>query len=254
MTTLKSFQCKVHFTDNTIANGKFGFMRVEPEISDIDVAADKFLIYKFLCKIPHDYGKPKNLIFIYTQTKSEHYVPICQLTIKNNLQKDKSLITVCVDLNSFTDDFINDSNVAQYFLHHELIVIRNFIIYNSNVNQINAHISLTCSPTKKASACCLTISRLQWAVLERIALHLIEADCLLRTAGLTKYVIMISSIDEYLYPSSWNVLNFGDLLTKSSLKWSSTLTCINVLPCLRNSAGISLCVMLSKNSRLRGSS
>lgn len=180
-------------------------MRVEPEIADVDVAAEKFVIYKFLCKVSREYGKPKNLIFINTQTKSEHYVPIRQLTIKNNFQTEKSLITACIDLNSynqsFTNDFFTDSNVAQYFLHHELIGIRNFIIYNSNVNQVNAHIvdMLTNKYGIRLNVLPYNFPLAMSSISKNRAI--IEADCLLRTSGLTKYV-MIASIDEYLYPSS----------------------------------------------------
>ena len=179
-------------------------MRVEPEISDIDVSTEKFLIYKFLCKTKVDNGKPKNLIFINTETKTEHYLPIRQMTIKNNLQMDKSLITVCLDLNSynrsFTDDFINDSNIAQYFLHHELIGIHNFIIYNSNVNQMNQHVVdlLTNKYGIRLNVLPYNFPLAMNNMGKNRAI--IEADCLLRTSGLTKYV-MISSVDEYLYPS-----------------------------------------------------
>lgn len=199
------FQCKIHFTDNTIANGKFGFMRVEPEISDIEVEVEKFVIYKFLCKTQRDSpGKPKNMVFINTETKTEHYMPIRHLTIKNQLLMDKSLITVCLDLNSynhsFTDDFINDSNIAQYFLHHELIGIRNFIIYNSNVNQMNQHVAdlLTNKYGVRLNILPYNFPLTLSSKVKNRAI--IEADCVLRTSGLTKYV-MISSIDEYLYPS-----------------------------------------------------
>lgn len=221
----KYFQCKVHFADNTIANGKFGFIRLEPDISDIDISAEKFLIYKFLCKTQRDYGKPKNLIFINTETKSEHYVPIRQLTIKSNMQMDKSLITVCIDLNSynrsFTDDFINDSNVAQYFLHHELIGIRNFIIYNSNVNQMNQHIVdlLTNKYGIRLNVLPYNFPLAMNSIGKNRAI--IEADCLLRTSGLTKYV-MVSSIDEYLYPSS--KLSPSSLLIKLFNHYSSEVS------------------------------
>lgn len=179
-------------------------MRVEPEISDIDASAEKFLIYKFLCKTKVDYGKPKNLILINTETKTEHYLPIRHLTIKNNLQTEKSLITACIDLNSynrsFSDDFINDSNIAQYFLHHELIGIHNFIIYNSNVNQMNQHVVDLL--TNKYGIRLNVLPYNFPLVMSNLGKNraIIEADCLLRTSGLTKYV-MVSSIDEYLYPS-----------------------------------------------------
>lgn len=178
-------------------------MRVEPEISDID-SSEKFMIYKFLCKTKVDYGKPKNLIFINTETKTEHYLPIRHLTINSNLQVDKSLITVCLDLNSynrsFTDEFVNDANIAQYFLHHELIGIHNFIIYNSNVNQMNQHVVdlLTNKYGIRLNVLPYNFPLAMSSVGKNRAI--IEADCLMRTSGLTKYV-MISSIDEYLYPS-----------------------------------------------------
>lgn len=179
-------------------------MRVEPEVSEIEVAAEKFVIYKFLCKTKSDHGKPKNLVFINTDTKSEHYVPIRHLTIKNQLLMDKSLITACLDLNtynrSFTDDFINDTNVAQYFLHHELIGIRNFIIYNSNVNQMNQHV-VDLLTNKYGIRLNVLPYNFPLAMSSRIKNRaIIEADCLLRTSGLTKFV-MIASVDEYLYPS-----------------------------------------------------
>lgn len=180
-------------------------MRVEPEMtSDIEVANDKFLIYKFLCKTNRDYGQPKTLIFINTETKSEHYVPIRHLTIKNSLQMEKSLITACVDLNSynrsFTDEFVSDSNVAQYFLHHELIGIHNFIIYNSNINQMNQHVVdlLTSKFGIRLNILPYNFPLVMSSKVKNRAI--IEADCLMRTSGLTKYV-MISSIDEYLYPA-----------------------------------------------------
>ncbi|CRL08573.1 CLUMA_CG021382, isoform A [Clunio marinus] len=198
------FQCKIHFTDNTIANGKFGFMRVEAEIADIEVATEKFIIYKFICKTKNDNGTPKNLILINTETKSEHYLPIRHMTIKNNPLLEKSLLTVCLDLNSynrsFTDDFITDTNIAQYFLHHELIGIRNFIIYNSNINQMNQHV-IDLLTNKYGIRLNVLPYNFPLMISNRAKNRaIIEADCFLRTSGLTKYV-MVASVDEYLYPS-----------------------------------------------------
>jgi Glycosyltransferase family 92 len=191
--------------DNTIAAGKLGFMRIEPsDVSDIEIASEKFIIYKFLCKTQLDYGQPKNLIFVNTQTKTEHYVPIRFLTIKNRAYVDKSLVTVCLDLNSynrsFTDDFINDTNVAQYFLHHELIGIRNFIVYNSNVNQMNQHVVDMLS-NKYGVRLNILPYNFPFALASKVKnRRIIEEDCILRTSGLTKYVT-IASLNEYLYPS-----------------------------------------------------
>lgn len=189
--------------------GKFGFLRIEEtdmtDALEAENENEKFVIYKFLCKIPTDYSsEPKNLILLNTQTKTEHYVPIRHVTLKNRLNIDKSLVTICLDLNSynktFPDEFTVDTNVIQYFLHHEIIGIRNFIIYNSNINQMHQHaIDLL---TNKYG---IRLNILQWNF--PFALNsknknrlIIEADCLLRTSGLSRYV-MISSLNDYLYPA-----------------------------------------------------
>lgn len=180
-------------------------MRIEEtDVSDIDVGTEKFVIYKFLCKAQLDYGQPKNLILINTQTKSEHYIPIRHLTIKNQLNMDKSLVTVCLDLNSynrsFADEFNNDTNIIQYFLHHELIGVRNFLVYNSNINQIHQH-TVDLLSNKFGIKLNILPYNFPYALNSKVKNRLIiEADCMLRSSGLTKYV-MIASLNDYFYPA-----------------------------------------------------
>lgn len=181
-------------------------MRIEEEVSDLDGSSDKFIIYKFLCRVQFDHGKPKNMILTNKNAEqSEHYVPIRHLTIKDQFQMEsKSLITACVDLNNynrtFTDDFASDLNILQYFLHHELIGISNFIIYNSNTNQINQHVADVLT-SKFGIRLNILPYNFPFALTSQTKNRaIIEADCLYRTSGLTKY-LMVTSIDEYLYPS-----------------------------------------------------
>lgn len=200
----------MQYADNTVGNGKFVFMRVDQtEVSENenggDIASEKFIIYKFLCKTQFDYGDPKNLIFINIQTKSEHYMPIRQITIKNRINMDKSLLTMCLDLNtynrSFSDGFNNDTNIAQYFLHHELIGIRSFIVYNSHVNQVHQHV-IDLLRNKFGVQMSILPYNFPFALNNKEKNRaIIEADCLLRTSGLTKFVT-ITSLNEYLYPIS----------------------------------------------------
>ena len=183
-------------------------MRVEQtEVSENTElgGSEKFLIYKFLCKTQFDYGDPQNLVFINTQTKTEHYIPIRHLNVKNRVSSDKTLLTMCLDLNtynrSFSDDFNNDTNIAQYFLHHELIGIRSFIVYNSHVNQIHQHI-IDLLTNKFGVRLSILPYNFPFPLNNREKNRvIIEADCLLRTSGLTKYVT-VTSLNEYLYPAS----------------------------------------------------
>jgi hypothetical protein len=181
-------------------------MRIEEtDMSESEaVGSEKFVIYKFLCKTQVDYGQPRNLILVNTQTKTEHYIPVRHLTIKNKMSMDKSLMTVCLDLNSynrsFTDDFINDTNLIQYFLHHELIGIRNFVVYNSNINQLHQHVVDLLS-NKYGVRLNVLPYNFPFALSSKTKNRLIiEADCILRTSGLSKYVT-ISSVSDYIYPA-----------------------------------------------------
>jgi hypothetical protein len=188
-----------------VRSGKFGFMRIEEtDMTETEIGSEKYVIYKFLCKTQIDYGQPKNLILINTQTKSEHYIPIRHLTIKNHMSMNKSLMTICLDLNtynrSFTDDFINDTNLIQYFLHHELIGIRNFVVYNSNTNQMHQHV-VDLLNNKYGVRLHLLPYNFPFALGSKIKNRLIiEADCMLRTTGLSKYVA-VAALNDYIYPA-----------------------------------------------------
>lgn len=166
---------------------------------------EKFVIYKFLCKIQADYeSEPKNLVLLNTQTKTEHNIPIRHVTLKTRLVNDKSLVTICLDLNSynksFQDDFRNDTNLLQYFFHYELIGIKNFIVYNSNTNQMHQH-AIDLLTNKYGVRLNILPWNFPFALNSKIKNRLIiESDCMLRTSGLSKYV-MISSLNDYLYPA-----------------------------------------------------
>lgn len=183
-------------------------MRVEQTEISGDGASDgeKYLIYKFICKTQLDYQEPKNLILINTQTKTEHYLPIRHINTKNRANMERqSLLTICLDMNSynrsFSDDFIDDTNIAQYFLHHELIGISSFIVYNSNINQIHQHI-VDLLTNKYGIRLSILPYNFPYVLGNREKNRaIIEADCAMRTSRLSKYV-MVTSLDEYLYPAS----------------------------------------------------
>lgn len=186
-------------------------MRVENEFlrTDEEEEEEKFLIYKFICKTQLDYNAdPKNLILINThQTKkTEHYLPIRPLSVKNKADMGRQApMTVCLDLNSYNktqqDEFVTDINLMQYFLHHELIGIRNFIVYNSNINQMHQNIQEVLLKDTGVKIHILPYNFPYSLQNKQKNRAIIEADCLLRTTGLTKYLI-VTSLNEYLYPAS----------------------------------------------------
>jgi hypothetical protein len=90
--------------------------------------SEKHVIYKFICKTSRDFKQPSHIIFTDLESKSEHAVAIRRIGLggasmdstRNKLNIDKSLLTVCLDLNlynrSYQDSFVNDTTIFQFFL------------------------------------------------------------------------------------------------------------------------------------------
>lgn len=202
--SIVNFKCQIQF-QGQVASGKFMFSRLDTVDDEIPIpTSEKYVIYKFICKTNRDFKQPNHIIFTDLETKSEHVVPVRNLELKSKLNIDKSLVTVCLDLNSYNrsyqDSFINDTTFIQFFLHHELIGIRNFIIYNSNVNQLNQYMVDLINTRYGIKLDVLPYNfpfELKSKTKNRAIL---ETDCLMRTSGTTKYVIL-ASLNEYLYPS-----------------------------------------------------
>lgn len=192
--SIVNFKCQIQF-QNQLVTGKFLFSRIEP-IEELTIpTTEKFVIYKFICKTNRDFGQPNHLIFTDLEQKSEHVVPLRSLEMKSKPKQnvEKSLMTVCLDLNSYNrtylDNFINDTTIIQFFLHYELISIRNFIIYNSNVNQMNQYM-VDLINTRYGIKLDVLPYNFPFEMTSKVKNRaIIETDCLMRTAGTTKYVV-----------------------------------------------------------------
>ena len=170
--------------------------------------SEKYVIYKFICKTTRDFGKqqPKNLIFTNSETKSETFLSLRNLNLKSSTKGgmvDKSLLTVCLDWNnynrSYINDFVNDTTILQYFLHHEIIGIRNFIIYNSNINPLPSRI-VDMINTKYGIRLDVLPYNFPFELNDKHKNRaIIERDCLMRTSSTSKF-LAITELNEYLYP------------------------------------------------------
>lgn len=193
-----NFKCQIHYSDGSISSGKFRFIRVEiagrPKF-----AKENYFIYKFLCKVTRDFGHPTNVVFTDMKVQIDHFVPV--RNIENRLTKEKLLMAVCLDLNIYNqtagDTFMNNTNILQFFLHHKIIGVEEFIVYNSNA--IDAHLNRILNQFSIKTN--ILPYNFPFDLTDKIKNHvLLEIDCILRTAGSANFIVL-SSLNEYFIPN-----------------------------------------------------
>lgn len=199
-----SFKCELKYANNTIQTGKFVFIR-EEAIYDVSsgmsdagggiAMTEDFIIYKFICKVNKHFGVPEQVIFTDINTTAKHYLNVRNLGTKHI--KQLQTMTLCVNAvsNNRTDHFFTDFNLLQFFFHHHLIGIDEFLVYDAGY--MNPYIKLILLKFG------IKINTLPFNFpfdgSQRWKIHkLIELDCLLRTSNSVKYTAIVSPMD-YIY-------------------------------------------------------
>ncbi|XP_055606632.1 uncharacterized protein LOC129754527 [Uranotaenia lowii] len=195
-----NFKCQVQHGGKDVATGKFLFSKMEHSTGSIAAPnGEVFVIYKFFCKIKRDFGQPTEVIFTDLAHSIKRIIPLRVIETKSVPQK--MTMTACVDMNDYLElenEFRKPSSMLQYFLHHQIVGVEDFIVYNSNALD---------SPTRAVLYNHgIKINLLPYnfpfdLTNKRQIRQLIELDCLMRNYNAAKYTF-VGSINEYLYPSS----------------------------------------------------
>lgn len=202
-----SFKCELNYSDGKVQKGKFVFIRedIAGEIPNDTSNSDNFIVYKFVCKVSKDYGTPHQVIFTDLNTKAPHRMRVRNLKQKNIAEL--LTMTVCVNLvpknQTEIDPFYNDFNLLQFFIHHQLVGIDEFLVYDES------WISLTLKQTLFSHGIKLNIFPFNFPFDLRQFTKirkLIEMDCLLRTSNSVKYTAVLTPRD-YIYTN-------GNLMSK----------------------------------------
>lgn len=192
-----SFKCELIYADDKSQKGKFVFVREEVVGDNPNLAAsnnENFLVYKFVCKVSKDYGVPLQIIFTDLSTKTKHQVRVRNLQRKNI--EELLTMTLCVDLtpknHTEIDPFLTEFNLLQFFIHHQLVGIDEFLVYDSTLissslqQALFAHgIKLNTLPYN------FPFDNRQHTKTRKI----IESDCLLRTSNSVKYTAIVTPRD-----------------------------------------------------------
>lgn len=189
------FQCEMEFENGKSQRGKFIFTREDAIDVPGDASSENFIIYTFICKINRDFGYPKKIIFIDTNSHSRHAVNVRS----NKLKPDKQFLTVCLNLaqtEKKTKFPLTDNTFMQFFYHHSFVGVEHFLIYDTD-DLVSTRVRQT-----------LFKNGINFNVLPynfpfesnhpKQVLRILEMDCLLRTKLFSKFAI-VSTPNEFLY-------------------------------------------------------
>lgn len=197
--SIVSFKCELDYGDGKMQKGKFVFVREEIVGDDPSDTGngENFIVYKFVCKVNKNFGIPKQAIFTDLNSKSKHRIHVRNLKRKNI---DELLtMTLCVNLvpKNQTDNnpFFTEFNLLQFFIHHQLIGIDEFLVYDSSLINLSLRQTLF-SHGIKLNAFPFNFP---FDINQRTHIRkLIEMDCLLRTSNSVKYTAVVTPRD-YIY-------------------------------------------------------
>lgn len=195
-----NFKCQVQHGGKDVVPGKFYFMRLDSPTGSVATPnGEVSVIYKFLCKVKRDFGHPTEVVFTDSVHAIKRYIPLRVIESKSIPQK--MTMTACVDLNNYLEldeEFRKPSAVLQYFLHHQIVGVDDFIVYNSNALD-----SLTTTTLYNHG---IKINLLPYnfpfdLTNKQQNRQFIEMDCLMRNFNAARYTF-VGAINEYIYPNS----------------------------------------------------
>lgn len=216
------FRCSLNFPSGPVT-GLFSYTRVELTSSPVK-DTEHYHVYKFMCKVNKDFGPkgPQVIVFHDIQTGSaEHFMHIHNLSqppstspplsSKQNENKgqpvtSKSSVAACVDFIPYNitksadsqSNAFTDKQLFEFFLHHAIVGIQDFIVYEMNNFPTHAYDILQHQGIR--------ITRLPFNFPYELGdaskiRGILELDCLLRTSAQIKFVMLLR-MNEFFQPTS----------------------------------------------------
>lgn len=209
-----SFNCDVELLNSSIGEGKssvvagkFGFIREEVKQSvNKQSTSDKqsneeYIIYKFICKINRQLGIPKKIIFTDKNTNTKHSIAVRDLKLNVSKQQLVSCLNLLPPKSQYITQFFSlDINLLEYFYHHKVLGVEEFIVYdNEPMMSINVRKQLA----KAGIRVNLLPFNFPFELSNKAKIRkIVELDCELRTLNISQYFIMAEP-NEYLYADSY---------------------------------------------------
>ncbi|XP_014092295.1 uncharacterized protein [Bactrocera oleae] len=128
-----NFRCKAHYDDGRDIQGKFRFQHLNQEDK-----TDAFINYLFYCRLKNDLGEPNSIVYTDLSGDGSNANHRLRLRFVKNAKGSNvppTQLAICLDLVSFnmSSSFGKSySKLLEFFIHHYVVGINQFIVYNGD--------------------------------------------------------------------------------------------------------------------------
>ncbi|XP_011190646.2 uncharacterized protein LOC105217376 [Zeugodacus cucurbitae] len=198
-----NFLCKAHYDDGRIIQGKFRFQHLNQD----DKTSTAFTNYIFYCRLKSDLKEPNNII--YTDLTGDgsstgHQLRLRFVKSTQGSNVPQTQLAICLDLASFNMSSSfgqNYMNLLEFFIHHYVVGVKQFIVYNGDelteillqklMKHKNIHIHLLPFNFPFANNKSNTTNFRE----------IVKTDCLLRSMHKAKFVTLLEP-NEFFFPNA----------------------------------------------------
>lgn len=198
-----NFRCKAHYDVGRVIQGKFRFQHLNEE--DKNDAA--FTNYVFYCRLKNNLGEPNTIVYTdLTADGSNSYHKLRLRFVKGTQGSNvpQTQLAICLDLVSFnmSGSFGKSySKLLEFFIHHYVLGINQFIVYNGD--ELTEILLQKLMKYKSIHLQSLPFN-FPFANNKNNTSNLremIKTDCLLRSMHKAKYVILLEP-NEFFFPNA----------------------------------------------------
>ncbi|XP_053963803.1 uncharacterized protein LOC128866828 [Anastrepha ludens] len=197
-----NFRCSAYYDNERIVQGRFRFQHINQGTNNNDTI---FLNYIFYCRLKSDLGEPTSIVYtdVGGGSNADHKLRLRAIKNENRSNVPQTQLAICLDLvtlnisNSFGR---NDANWLEFFLHHYVLGINQFIVYNGDelsemlLQQLrkNKNLHIHSLPFNFPFTDKNHTSNLR---------DMIRTDCLLRCMHKAKFSILLQP-NEFFFPNA----------------------------------------------------
>ncbi|XP_067632518.1 uncharacterized protein [Eurosta solidaginis] len=199
-----NFRCSAYYNDGRLVQGKFRFRHLNQQKKQMgNLSTTTYTNYIFYCRLKNDFGEPKSIVYndFSESDNAEHKQRLRLLKKGKSDNMPQIQLAACIDLVSFnmSSDFgRSDVKILEFFLHHYVLGINQFIVYNGDelseglLQKLRTHTNLQIELLPFNFP--FTSNNVKADDLR----ELLKTDCLLRSMHKTKFVIVLEP-NEFLF-------------------------------------------------------
>uniref|UniRef100_W8BSX1 Glycosyltransferase family 92 protein n=1 Tax=Ceratitis capitata TaxID=7213 RepID=W8BSX1_CERCA len=199
-----NFRCKALYKDGRQIQGKFRFQHLNQENNKSD---DEFKNYIFYCRLKSYSEIPYSIVYTdlsVAETNMEHKLRLRYITKNQENNAPQTQMTICLDLINFnmSSSFAyNYAYMLEFFLHHFVIGVNQFIVYNGDELSEDLLRRLRKEKDIHVQSLPFNFPFANNGTSTSSLREIITTDCLLRSIQRTKYALLLEP-NEFFIPNT----------------------------------------------------